>query len=410
MELKEKLEILANSAKYDASCASSLSYFSDNNSKTVAPGICHSWSSDGRCISLLKILLTNYCEFDCKYCINRKSNNIKRTAFTPDEICYLTTEFYKRNYIEGLFLSSAIIKNPDTTMELMIKTVKKLRTEYNFKGYIHLKIIPSASSLLIDEAIKYANRISINIELPDSNKFKDICPNKTKEMILKPMIYAKNKLEEMYYGKYHGGQTTQMIIGATDDSDYKILNLSANLYNKINLKRVYYSAFINVNQENTLPVTKETNFLREHRLYQADWLLRIYGFKINEILNENENLNLSFDPKTQWAFKNMDFFPVEINKARFDELIRIPGIGITSAKKIIKARKYSKLKFEDFKKLRISMKKAKYFITVDGKYYGIKTDNFDKVKDSLKEYRQENLFSSSNLLTNTYYSANTGDL
>lgn len=408
MDIIEKLEILSNSAKYDASCASSKSSIDGKKLKSMS-GVCHSWAGDGRCVSLLKILLTNICEYDCKYCVNRKSNNIRRTYFTDKEICYLTTEFYKRNYIEGLFLSSSVMKNPDYTMELMISAVKMLRDEYKFKGYIHLKIIPSADKNLIDEAIKYADRVSVNIELPDSNEFKDICPDKTRDGIIKPMLYARDKINERYEKKSYGGQSTQLIVGATPDSDYSILKLSDSLYKKINLRRVYYSAFINVNNDENLPAILNPPLLREHRLYQADWLLRIYKFRFDEILDENENLNNAFDPKTQWALKNLDLFPFEINTASFEELIRTPGIGISGAKKIIKARRFSRLSIEDLKKLRISTKKLIYFMTFSGKYYGIKTDNPERIKELVMEYRQDGLFDT-RLLDMTEKSANTGEL
>lgn len=408
MDIIEKLEILSNSAKYDASCASSKSYIGGKGLKSMS-GVCHSWAGDGRCVSLLKILLTNMCEYDCKYCINRKSNNIKRAYFTEDEICYLTTEFYKRNYIEGLFLSSSVMKNPDYTMELMISAVKMLRNKYKFKGYIHLKIIPSADKKFIDEAIKYADRVSVNIELPDSNEFQDICPDKTRDGIIKPMLYARDKINERYEKKIYGGQSTQLIVGATPDSDYSILKLSDSLYKKINLKRVYYSAFINVNNDEKLPAISTPPLLREHRLYQADWLLRMYKFRFDEILDENENLNNAFDPKTQWALKNLDLFPFEINTASFEELIRTPGIGILGAKKIIRTRRFSKLSIEDLKKLRISTKKLIYFMTFSGKYHGIKTDNPERIKELVMEYRQDGLFDT-RLLDMTEKSANTGEL
>ena len=406
MEILEKLEILANSAKYDASCASSKS---SQNRRYGFAGICHSWSGDGRCISLLKILLTNICEFDCAYCINRKSNNIKRAIFKPDEICYLTTEFYKRNYIEGLFLSSAIIRNPDFTMELMVKTIEKLRKEYNFRGYIHTKIIPGCDDKLIKKAVIYSDRVSVNIELPDSNKLSIICPDKKREMIINPMIKTRDLIEDIYDGKPYGGQSTQMIIGATDDSDFKIINLAKSLYEKLNLKRVYYSAFINVNTDPRLPALKTPPLLREHRLYQTDWLIRVYKFKPDEIFDGDENLNYSFDPKTAWALKNLELFPVEINTVSFEELIRVPGIGIKGAKKIIKARKYSKLDINDLKKLRISTKKSVYFLTFNNKYYGIKSDNPDRLKNILSDIQQDGLFNES-ILTLTYNSANTGEL
>jgi len=406
MEILEKLEILANSAKYDASCASSKSSL---NKKYKFAGICHSWSGDGRCVSLLKILLTNICEFDCAYCINRKSNNIKRAIFTPDEICYLTNEFYKRNYIEGLFLSSSIIKNPNFTMELMIKTIEKLRKEYNFRGYIHTKIIPGSDEELVKKAIIYSDRVSVNIELPDSNKLPLICPDKKREMIISPMMKAKKIIENIYEDRPYGGQSTQLIIGATSDTDYKIINLAKNLYEKIKLKRVYYSAFINVNNDERLPAINNPPLLREHRLYQADWLIRVYGFKPEELIDDNKNLNYSLDPKTEWALKNLNLFPIEINSASYHQLIRVPGIGLRGASKIIKARKFSKLDISDLKKLKISIKKAIYFLTFNGKYYGLRTDNPDRLKYILSEIKQEGLFDD-NIFSITYQSANTGEL
>lgn len=403
MELLEKLEILAASAKYDASCASSYSYLNGNKRYTI-PGMCHSWSSDGRCISLLKILYTNICEFDCAYCINRKSNNIKRTAFTPDDICYLTTEFYNRNYIEGLFLSSAIMRNPDFTMELMIRTIKKLRKEYNFKGYIHFKIIPGCDEKLIEEAIKYADRVSVNVELSNSKKLSEIT-SKEKEMIIKPMRYARDKIFELYEKKAHGGQSTQLIIGAIEETDRRILELSVNLYSKMKLKRVYYSAFVNVNNDPRLLNIDSPPLLREHRLYQADWLLRIYKFKLDEIVKQDKNLRQDIDPKTDWALRNLDLFPIEITKASYEELIRIPGIGIRGAKKIINERKYSKIDIDSFKKLKLSIKKAINFITINGKFYGIKTDNPQKIEEQLIQYRQDSLFDNQ-----TYLEANIGEI
>ncbi|NLI09186.1 MAG: putative DNA modification/repair radical SAM protein [Elusimicrobia bacterium] len=414
MELTEKLEILANSAKYDASCASS---GSDRKGGAIGSahisGICHSWSSDGRCVSLLKILLTNICEYDCAYCVNRKSNNIKRTAFSAEEICKLTLEFYKRNYIEGLFLSSAVLKNPDFTMELMIKAVKKLRKEYNFSGYVHFKVIPGADLKLVREASLYADRISVNIELPDHKSLERLCPEKNKESVFKPMKYAADLIMESKKSKFlklaPAGQSTQLIVGADENSDYKILNLSQWLYKKIYLKRVYYSGFVKVNSDNRLPAIKDPPLIREHRLYQADWLLRFYEFKANELLDENENLNLSLDPKTAWALKNMDRFPVEINKADYQTLLRVPGIGIISAKKIIKARKFTNITLGGLKNMGISLKKAIYFITLNGKYYGIGTDNKEKLENLLLEYKQPELFEIKDL-SKTWLSANTGNL
>ncbi|MCX7641304.1 MAG: putative DNA modification/repair radical SAM protein, partial [Elusimicrobiales bacterium] len=368
MDISEKLEILASSAKYDASCASSYSYI-NRTKKTVISGICHSWSRDGRCISLLKILYTNICEFDCGYCINRKSNNIKRAIFNPDEICILTSEFYKRNYIKGLFLSSAIFKNPDFTMELMINTIKKLRKDYNFNGYIHTKIIPGCCDKLILEAIKNSNRVSVNIELSDSKKLFDLT-SKQKDMIIKPMKYARDKINEIYEKKPYGGQSTQIIVGAINDTDKEILELSNSLYTKMNLKRVYYSAFINVNNDKRLNQITNPPLLREHRLYQADWLLRIYGFRVDEIFPKNiYNLKEEIDPKLEWAIRNIDLFPIEITKASFEELIRVPGIGIRKAKKIINERKHTIFDEKALEKLKIP-KKAINFITIKGKFYG----------------------------------------
>ncbi len=412
MDTYKKLEILANSAKYDASCASSGSQRKSGIGTTRISGICHSWAGDGRCISLLKVLLTNYCEFDCSYCINRKSNNIKRAMFKPDELAKLTVEFYKRNYIEGLFLSSAIIRNPDYTMELMLKVVKKLRNEYNFGGYIHLKIIPGCDTKLIEESSLFADRVSVNVELPNRISLAKFCPQKTKETIFTPMKYASNLILQNKENRYcqfaPAGQSTQIIVGMDESNDYKILNLAEWLYNKLFLKRIYYSAFVKVNEDALLPPI-EPPILREHRLYQADWLLRFYRFKVNEIIAENQNLDLRFDPKTAWALRNIDQFPVDINKVDYDTLLRIPGIGTTSAKKIIKARKFTNLRLEDLKKIRIPYKKAINFITINGKYYGLKTERKEKYTNLLSELRQDGLFDSS-VLERTYISANTGIL
>ncbi len=414
MELLEKLEILANSAKYDASCASS---GSDRQGGAIGSahisGICHSWAADGRCVSLLKILLTNICEYDCAYCINRKSNNIKRTAFSADEICRLTAEFYKRNYIEGLFLSSAVIKNPDFTMELMIKAVKKLRKEYGFAGYIHFKVIPGCDLKLVREASIWADRVSVNIELPDHKSLEKLCPQKNKESVFKPMKYAADLILESAQSKKlkmaPAGQSTQLIVGADENSDFKILNLSQWLYNRIYLKRVYYSGFVRLNDDSRLPALKEPPLIREHRLYQADWLMRFYNFKADELLKDGENLNLFFDPKTAWALKNLDLFPVEINKADYETLLRVPGIGIISAKKIIKARKFTSLTAQGLKNMGVSLKKAVYFITISGKYYGLRTGNKERLENLLLEYKQDELFDLKSP-ARTYISANTGNL
>ena len=378
LDIFEKLKILSDSAKYDASCSSSGSNrrnsYSGIGNGNIS-GICHSWGADGRCISLLKILFTNACIYDCKYCINRCSNNVKRATFTPREVANLTINFYKRNYIEGLFLSSAVIKSPDYTMELLINTISILRNEYNFNGYIHCKTIPGCSKELIDKLGSMVDRMSINIELPSNDSLKLLAPQKEKTGILTPMSYVSNKmklnkLEKRKENFIPAGQTTQLIIGATPESDLKILKLSESLYKKLSLKRVYYSAYISVNNDKNLPTLESPPLLRENRLYQADWLLRFYGFKADELLSETHpNFNNVLDPKCEWALRNLDKFPIEINKANYFTLIRVPGIGVISAKKIIKARRNFDLNFDSLKNLGIVLKRAKYFITCKGKYY-----------------------------------------
>lgn len=380
LDIFKKLEILSDAAKYDASCSSSGSNRKNKNNgigNGNYSGICHSWGADGRCISLLKILFTNACIYDCKYCINRRSNDVRRATFTPREVADLTINFYKRNYIEGLFLSSAVIKSPDYTMELLVKTVTILRKEYNFNGYIHCKTIPGCSKELIDKLGKLVDRMSINIELPSNDSLKLLAPQKEKTGILKPMTYVSNniKLNKLDKNRFKedfvpAGQTTQLIIGATPESDLKILKLSESLYNKLSLKRVYYSAYISINNDKNLPTLESPPLLRENRLYQADWLLRFYGFKVDELLDETHpNFNTILDPKCDWALRNLDKFPVEINKADYYTLLKIPGIGVISAKKIIRARRNAQLDFEALKKLGITLKRAKYFITCKGKYF-----------------------------------------
>ncbi|NME84263.1 putative DNA modification/repair radical SAM protein [Clostridium sp. SM-530-WT-3G] len=397
MDIMDKLKILSNAAKYDVSCSSSGSSRKNKNNgigDAASYGICHSFTADGRCISLLKILFSNDCIFDCKYCINGLSHDFIRTTFTPEEVCNLTINFYKRNYIEGLFLSSAVVKNPNYTMELLLKTVKTLRLVHKFNGYIHLKAIPGASQELIEEAGRFADRMSVNIELPSNDSLKLLAPQKSKEKILTPMKTIKNNIINYKEMKKSikstplfvpGGQSTQLIVGATPESDFKIINLSQNLYDKYNLKRVYYSAYVPVIKDNKLlPDISHPPMLREHRLYQADWLLRFYGFKADELLkNETDNFDLNFDPKTQWALTNLNDFPVEINKAPYETLLRVPGIGVTSAKKIIKIRRVHKLTFEDLKKIRVVLKRAKYFITCCGKYYGGVSFNDESIKTRL---------------------------
>lgn len=369
MELKEKLKILADSAKYDASCSSSGSNRTSKNGlgNTAIAGICHSFATDGRCISLLKILLTNCCIFDCKYCLNRKSNNIKRAIFTPEEICEITINFYRRNYIEGLFLSSGIIKSPDYTMELMIKTITLLRNKYHFGGYIHAKAIPGASEILLKKLGSLVDRLSANIELPTENGLKLLAPNKDSNKVDKIMSYVKENQNRKFAP---AGQSTQMIIGATKESDLDIISKSSSMYDNYKLKRVFYSAYIPINKDNLLPTLEKPPLVRENRLYQADWLLRYYNFKVNDLLNENNpNFNILVDPKTDWALRNIELFPKEINKCSYYDLLKIPGIGVKSAQRILKARRNFTITFDELKKLGVVLKRAKYFITCNGKYF-----------------------------------------
>ena len=383
MQLLEKLQVLADSAKYDVSCSSSGSNRANKKGQVgnaAIAGICHSWADDGRCISLLKVLFSNCCIYDCKYCVNRITNDIKRASFTPDELCALTIEFYRRNYIEGLFLSSAVIKSPDYTMELMIETLRKLRNEHKFNGYIHIKSIPGADLNLIYQAGLLADRMSINIELPSVQGLKLLAPQKKHESIIKPMSYVKEQIQganelTIYKKKLlfvPAGQTTQLIVGATKDSDLTILDLTQSLYKNFKLKRVYYSAYVPVNADTNLPaITTSPPLLREHRIYQADWLLRFYGFTARELLDEgHSNFDTRVDPKCDWALRNLDKFPVEINKAPLEMLMRVPGIGYKMAEKIVRARRVAPLSYEDLKRMRVVLKRARYFITCKGMYYG----------------------------------------
>ena len=395
--IEEKLRILSDAAKYDVSCSSSGSSRKNTNNglgNAAVNGICHSWSADGRCISLLKILMTNYCIYDCKYCINRKDNDIERAMLTPDEIVRLTINFYKRNYIEGLFLSSGIIKSADYTMELMIAVAKKLRLEEKFNGYIHMKVIPGASRQLINEIGLYVDRVSVNIEFAENTTLKLLAPDKKAADISTSMgLIRKNMLENAEDKKIFkstpsfipAGQTTQMIIGASGESDYSILTRSENLYKNFELKRVYYSGYVPVNKSGILvSIDQAVPMIREHRLYQADWLLRFYEFKADEILNEKDPfVDPLLDPKTNWAIKNFHFFPIEINKASYRELLRVPGIGVTSAKRIVMTRKYSTIRYEHLKKLGIVIKRAKYFITVNGEFLGFKKENPELIRNAL---------------------------
>ena len=377
---QEKLTILTESAKYDVSCSSSGSSRKNTGGmgNGYVAGCCHSFTPDGRCVSLLKILLSNDCIYNCKYCPNRLDADVPRATATPDEICELTIDFYKRNYIEGLFLSSAVVKNPDYTMERLLSVVKKLRTEYRFNGYIHLKGIPKADPKLMEEAALYADRMSYNVELPSESSLKLLAPQKSKESLLSPMKtlaiqtqqYREDKKKGLFKGHFlPAGQTTQMIVGASPESDGQILRLTQALYRKNDLRRVYYSSYVPVVQDSLLPEVGAGQ-LREHRLYQADWLLRFYGFSVEEIVEEGENLSMEFDPKCAWALRNMHLFPVEINRAPLEMLLRVPGIGAKNAHKILQARKYAKLTFEDLLKMRIALKRAKHFITCGGKFLG----------------------------------------
>lgn len=410
VSVQDKLRILSDAAKYDVSCSSSGSDRKNYNKgigNAHKSGICHSWSADGRCISLLKILMTNYCKYDCEYCINRKSNDIERAILTPDEVVDLTINFYRRNYIEGLFLSSGIIKNADYTMECFIRIAKRLRIEEKFNGYIHMKVIPGASKELINELGLYVDRVSVNIEMPENKGLQLLAPDKKVSDILGSMNNIKNKLiqredEKKIFKKtplfVPAGQTTQMIIGAIGETDYTILNKSENLYNNLNLKRVYYSAYIPINKSGALVDVPQAPQLREHRLYQADWLLRFYKFKADEILSEkNPFFDVYLDPKANWAINNFHLFPMEINTAKYDDILRIPGIGVTSALRIVKARKYGKLRYEHLKKIGVVLKRAKYFITVDGEFYGFKRGYEDNVRQKLlensKDYNEQISFS-----------------
>ncbi len=369
MDLQEKLKILADSAKYDASCSSSGSKRVNNNGvgNTAVSGICHSFSSDGRCISLLKILLTNSCIYDCKYCLNRKSNNVRRAMFTPEEICRITINFYRRNYIEGLFLSSGIIKSPDYTMELLIETILMLRNKYHFNGYIHAKAIPGASELLLKKLGSIVDRLSANVELPTENGLKLLAPNKEGKKVDKIMNYVKDNHSRKFVP---AGQSTQMIIGATKESDLDIMSKSSNMYDKYNLKRIFYSAYIPVNKDNLLPNLVTPPLVRENRLYQADWLLRFYNFKVEDLLNvSNPNFNVLVDPKTDWALRHLDEFPKEINSCSYYELLKIPGVGVKSAKRIISSRRQFTIELSDLKRMGVVLKRAKYFILCNGKYF-----------------------------------------
>lgn len=370
MKIEEKLQVLTDSAKYDVSCSSSGATRTEsfgNLGSTHTSGICHAFSADGRCISLLKILFTNYCIYDCSYCINRSSNDIKRAAFTPEEVADLTINFYKRNYIEGLFLSSGIISSEDHTMELILKTLKILRFEYGFNGYVHVKLIPGSAEYLINTVTKLADRVSSNVELPSQKSLALLAPDKTKEKLFEPLNIVKNHALEQ--GKKLIGMSTQMIIGASPESDYDILKLSNAFYTKGLLKRVYFSAYIPTVTHKHLPtIDTPPPLLREHRLYQADWLMRFYGFGWDEITTQSDPfLDERFDPKLAWALRNLHMFPVEVNRADRESLLRVPGFGSRSVSKILRARRAKTLRANDLETMKISLKRARYFITVGGK-------------------------------------------
>ncbi len=404
MSIFDKLNILSDAAKYDVACTSS-GVDRQNDGTGIGncykSGICHSFSADGRCISLLKILFTNECIYDCKYCINRSSNDVPRTSFTPNEVCTLTMEFYRRNYIEGLFLSSGILISPNYTMELIYATLYKLRNECNFQGYIHVKAIPGASQELIQRVGFLADRMSVNLELPTAESLRILAPHKNRKNILTPMRLVQNKMQENKQEiiAYHkaprfvpAGQSTQMIIGATPETDYQILHVAESLYKNFDLKRVFYSAFIHVNEDSNLPARTDDGppLLREHRLYQADWLLRYYGFKAKELLSEEHpNFNVLLDPKCNWALKHLELFPVEINRAEYATLLRVPGIGYKSAGRIVKARRTAVLGFEDLKKIGVVLKRALYFITCNGKMmYSTKIEE-DYITRNLLDAREK---------------------
>lgn len=446
-DIMEKLKILSDAAKFDVACTSSGASRSGNGTdmgSAFASGICHSFTADGRCISLLKILFTNECIYDCKYCINRCTNDVERVTFTPEEVCKLTVEFYRRNYIEGLFLSSGIIESPEHTMQLLYTTLFLLRNKYHFNGYIHIKGIPGASSEVLEMIGYLCDRMSVNLELPTAEGLRAVAPNKARKNILTPMRFIQNGIKDsrMYHGnssmknrmyideqayyeqmaeikdstarlsEYHrslrvatdcgkadklaqkswesglsikrpdryyvpAGQSTQMIVGATGESDYQIISVAEAMYNRFDMKRVFYSAFVNVNMDESLPgIGQPLPLKREHRLYQADFLMRFYGFKAGELLSEdNQSFNDYIDPKCQWAVGHLECFPVEIMTADYYTLLRVPGIGTNSVRRIIKARKHAKLSFTDLKKMGVVLKRALYFITCDGRMmYNTKLD------------------------------------
>ncbi|WP_297334329.1 putative DNA modification/repair radical SAM protein [Flavobacterium sp.] len=393
--LREKLTILADAAKYDVSCSSSGGNRKNDNKGIgdSSNGICHTYTEDGRCVSLLKILLTNHCIYDCAFCVSRKSNDVKRAAFTVDEVVELTMNFYRRNYIEGLFLSSGIFKNADFTMERLVKIVKKLRIEQRFNGYIHLKTIPGASPELLTEAGLYADRMSINLEMPTESGLKLLAPDKSHEDVKKPLGFIQDTITQFKDEKKTGlikrvpkfvpaGQSTQMVIGATPETDMEIMHSAAQYYKNYSLKRVYYSGYIPISYDSRMPVIgSQPPLLRENRLYQTDWLMRFYGFEVKELLNEkNPHLDTDIDPKLSWALRNMEQFPIDINTADYNMILRVPGIGVTSAKKIVQARRFGRLRSYQLKKLGIAYNRARHFIRCADSPYAINEPEANHIK------------------------------
>ena len=476
LTMEEKLVILSDAAKYDVACTSSGVQRSGKKGmlgNSCEAGVCHAFAADGRCISLLKILMTNHCVYDCKYCKNRKSNDIPRAAFTPDEICRLTIEFYRRNYIEGLFLSSGVLKSPDYTMEKMCETLRKIRTEYHFNGYIHAKVIPGASQELIYSIGLLADRVSLNMELPTQESLKKLAPHKSMRTILRPMSEISNTIasHRLAIGKdarmerdginrhlihsiwgddarrisgmetdslsrvslslpaekadlalsrsfAEAGQSTQMIIGATGETDLELIRTTQSLYQAFDLKRVFYSGYIPLNEDADLPeIGTPVPLLREHRLYQADWLMRYYGFMAEELLTkDNPFFDSKLDPKCSWALQHLELFPVEINRAPAEELLRVPGIGPTGVKKILSARRYGSINFEILKKMHIALKRARFFITCNGKMMnhtpiderfirgqmiGLERTEVSRIEGQTVSYQQMNLFSDFGMTTDT---------
>jgi len=420
----KKLKILAQGARFDASCASNLGggLTYKERERGISRYIYHSWTESGRCIPILKVLLTNYCIYDCAYCQNRRSNDIERATFTPEELAGITYKLYSKNRIEGLFLSSAIIKDSNYTMELMLRTIRLLREEYGFCGYIHTKILPHSDISLIEKIGLLSDRISINIELPSEESLRLLAPEKNREAILRPMINISELILNYRYegAKFKGvpkfspsGQSTQIIIGATGDTDFRTLNLSFFLYRKLGLARVYYSAYTPVNQDTRLPNISNPPLKREHRLYQADWLIRDYGFSPEELLDEpSKNLSLDLDPKTEWALRNLQEFPIEINNATYEELIRVPGIGKKNAARIIKFRKNHTIGIEDLNRLSIPLKRTRHFITVKGKYLGDKLDSESirrKILGQKRDYEQQSFEFFKDEIAEEIIASNTGE-